>query len=146
MPPPPSASGFPGGENKTGGQPAATGASGGGSVLADQRLNALMVFGNETIKRAVRDLVAKLDVAPPEASSKVNVYYLENTDATEMAKVLDGVVKGMTAAATPTPATAGKPLRRHHPSTAARSPSPRTRPPIRWSSWPLPPTIPTLPR
>ena len=37
---------------------------------------------------------------PPEASSKVNVYYLENTDATEMAKVLEGVVRGLTAQAT----------------------------------------------
>lgn len=78
---------------------ASAGGGGGGSVLADQRLNALLVFGNESTKIAVRELVAKLDVAPPEASSKVNVYYLENTDATEMAKVLDGVVKGFTAQA-----------------------------------------------
>ena len=79
----------------------ATGSS--ASVMADQRLNALLVFGNETIKKAIRDMVAKLDMAPPEASSKINVYYLENTDATEMAKVLDGVVKGMT------PVTPGQP-------------------------------------
>jgi len=68
-------------------------------------LNALLVFGNENLKTAVRELVAKLDVAPPEASSKVNVYYLENTDATEMAKVLDGVIKGLSA--TPVPGTPG---------------------------------------
>ena len=43
---------------------------------------------------------------PPEASSKVNVYYLENTDATEMAKVLDGVVKGISAQATGQPGAA----------------------------------------
>ena len=90
------------------GKPAApaAGAAGGGtttSVLADQRLNALLVFGNDTIKQAIRELVAKLDVTPPEASSKVNVYYLENTDATEMAKVLDGVVKGISAQATSQP-------------------------------------------
>jgi len=89
-----------GSEAKPSGQPAATG-GGTGSVLADQRLNALLVFGNESTKKEVRELVAKLDVAPPEASSKVNVYYLENTDATEMAKVLDGVVKGISAQASP---------------------------------------------
>jgi general secretion pathway protein D len=89
-----------GGEAKPAGQPATAGGGGTGSVLADQRLNALLVFGNENVKSAVRELVAKLDVQPPEASSKVNVYYLENTDATEMAKVLDGVVKGITAQAT----------------------------------------------
>lgn len=76
-----------------------------GSVVHDQRLNALLVFGNENIKKAVREMVAKLDVAPPEASSKVNVYYLENTDATEMSKVLDGVVKGMSTAVPPGSAT-----------------------------------------
>jgi len=96
-----------GGEAKAPGQPTA-GAGVGGSVMADQRLNALLLFGNDSVKAAVREMVAKLDVAPPEASSKVNVYYLENTDATEMAKVLEGVVKGMTAAAT-TPGAAAAP-------------------------------------
>ncbi|HEX9078305.1 MAG TPA: type II secretion system secretin GspD, partial [Desulfuromonadaceae bacterium] len=82
-------------------RPGQTAAGGGslGSVLADQRLNALVVFGNQNIKQAIRELVAKLDVPPPESSSKVNVYYLENADATDLAKVLEGVVKGMTAAA-----------------------------------------------
>jgi len=47
----------------------------------------------------VREIVAKLDVPAPESSGKVNVYYLENTDATEMAKVLEGVIKGSTSAA-----------------------------------------------
>jgi len=75
------------------------------TVLADQRLNALLVFGSDSVKQEVRELVAKLDVQPPEASSKVNVYYLENSDATDMSKVLDGVIKGMTAAT----ATAGQP-------------------------------------
>jgi general secretion pathway protein D len=68
-----------------------------GSVLADQRLNALLVFGNDKIKSSIREMTAKLDVAPPEASGKINVYYLENTDATEMAKVLEGVIKGSAA-------------------------------------------------
>jgi general secretion pathway protein D len=89
-----------GSDAKPAGQPATASASSTGSVLADVRLNALLVFGNENVKTAVRELVAKIDVQPPEASSKVNVYYLENTDATEMAKVLDGVVKGITAQAT----------------------------------------------
>jgi general secretion pathway protein D len=88
-----------GSDTKPAGQPATAGGGIGASVLADQRLNALLVFGNENIKKAIRELVVKLDAVPPEASSKVNVYFLENTDATEMAKVLDGVVKGMTAAA-----------------------------------------------
>jgi general secretion pathway protein D len=102
-----------GSDSKSAGQPAAAAATAGGGnttgVFADQRLNALLIFGNETTKVAIRELVAKLDVAPPEAGSKVNVYYLENTDATEMAKVLDGVVKGISAQATTAAPGAGAP-------------------------------------
>jgi general secretion pathway protein D len=98
-----------GNESKTTGQPGAAAAPSGdlATILADQRLNALLVFGSDSVKQAVRGLVAKLDVPSPETSSKVNVYYLENTDATEMAKVLDGVIKGMSATATATAGQAG---------------------------------------
>lgn len=102
-----------GSDGKPGGQPATRGTGSTTSVLADQRLNALLIFGNEATKKAIRELVVKLDVAPPESSSKVNVYYLENTDATEMAKVLDGVVKGITAQPNTAPGAAasqGSPL------------------------------------
>jgi len=96
-----------GSDGKPGGQPPARGGVGAAtSVLADQRLNALLIFGSETTKKAIRELVEKLDVIAPEASSKVNVYYLENTDATEMAKVLDSVVKGIATQATPQPGAA----------------------------------------
>ena len=89
------------------GAPAGAGAAG---VLADVRLNALLVSGGEKIRKAVREMAATLDVLPPQTSSKVNVYYLENTDATEMAKVLEGVVKGMTTAAPGQPAAAASPF------------------------------------
>lgn len=89
-----------GSDTRPAGQPAAAAVIGSGTVLADQRLNALLVFGNDNVKKSVRELVEKLDVQLPETNSKVNVYYLENTDATEMAKVLDGVVKGISAQAT----------------------------------------------
>ena len=95
-----------GAEGKPGAPSAAAGGGSTTSVLADQRLNALLLFGNETTKKAIRELVEKLDVAAPEASSKVNVYYLENTDATEMAKVLDSVVKGIATQAAPQPGAA----------------------------------------
>ena len=81
-------------------------AAGGASVVADARLNALVVFGSDTVKEDVKRMVALLDVVPPTTSSKVNVYYLEHSDAAEVTKVLDGVVKG--SLATPPPA-AGAP-------------------------------------
>ncbi len=81
------------------GKPAAQGTTTGGIVVPDTRLNALVVFGSDQDKEDVKKLVALIDVVPPSTSSKVNVYYLENADATEVAKVLDGVVKGSAAAA-----------------------------------------------
>ena len=88
----------------TGGQAAASASAGAGVgvlVVPDTRLNALIIFGSDKDKDDIKQLIAMLDVVPPTSSSKVNVYYLENADATEVAKVLDGVVKG--SAAQPTP-------------------------------------------
>jgi general secretion pathway protein D len=80
-----------------------------GTVVADARLNALLVFGTDKDKEDVKKLVALLDVVPPTSSSKVNVYYLENADATDVAKVLEGVVKGAAAAAPQGAQTAAAP-------------------------------------
>ena len=71
----------------------------GSLIVPDTRLNALILFGSDKDKDDIKKLIATLDVVPPTSSSKVNVYYLENADATEVAKVLDGVVKGSAAAA-----------------------------------------------
>lgn len=83
---------------KTAGQQQA-GATFGASVIADSRLNAIFIFGSDKDKEEIRKFVTLIDVAPPTTSNKVNVYSLENADATEVAKVLDGVVKGASATA-----------------------------------------------
>ncbi|HYR02938.1 MAG TPA: type II secretion system secretin GspD, partial [Syntrophobacteria bacterium] len=72
-------------------------AGAGGIIIPDTRLNALIVFGSDKEKEDVKKLIALIDVVPPTSSSKVNVYYLEYADATDMAKVLDGVIKGWVA-------------------------------------------------
>ena len=83
------------------GQQPTAGAGVGVVVVPDTRLNALIIFGNDKDKGDIKQLIAMLDVVPPTTSSKVNVFYLENADATEVAKVLDGVVKGSAAAPAP---------------------------------------------
>src|SRR6185369_14958900 len=88
-----------GSKAKQPGQAAAS--SVGTTIVPDTRLNAILVFGAEKDKEEIRKLVALVDVAPPTSSGKVNVYYLENGDATDIAKVLDGVVKGSAAMAQP---------------------------------------------
>jgi general secretion pathway protein D len=81
------------------GQPVTAGT--GGLIVADSRLNALILFGSDKDKDDIKKLIALVDVVPPTTSSKVNVYYLENADATDVAKVLDGVVKGIVAGPVP---------------------------------------------
>jgi general secretion pathway protein D len=81
---------------KTTGQGISSGT--GALIVPDVRLNALVLFANDKVKEDIKKLIALVDVVPPTSSSKVNVYYLENADATDAAKVLDGVVKGITAA------------------------------------------------
>jgi general secretion pathway protein D len=74
-------------------------ATGGGIVIADTRLNALVIFGSDKDKEDIKRLVALIDVTPPTTSGKINVYFLEYADATEMVKVLDGFIKGSAAPA-----------------------------------------------
>ncbi|WP_369833306.1 type II secretion system secretin GspD [Geobacter sp. DSM 9736] len=85
------------GQGQAGGAAASAGT--GVLVVPDTRLNALIIFGSDRDKGDIKQLISMLDVVPPTTSSKVNVYYLENADATEVAKVLDGVVKGSAAQA-----------------------------------------------
>ena len=70
-----------------------------GVVIPEVRLNALIVFGTDKDKEDVKKLVALIDIVPPSTSSKINVYYLEYADATDVGKVLDGVVKGVSLSA-----------------------------------------------
>jgi len=58
------------------------------SVMADSRLNAVVLFGRPEENARHKEMIAALDAAAPEASSRVNVYYLENAEAAEVAKVL----------------------------------------------------------
>ena len=72
-------------------------ATGGGIVIPDTRLNALVLFGSDKDKEDIKRLIALVDVIPPTTSGKINVYFLEYADATEMVKVLDGFIKGAAA-------------------------------------------------
>ncbi|MRR33278.1 type II secretion system protein GspD [bacterium] len=72
----------------------------GGLLVPDTRLNALIIFGNEKDKTEIKKIIAMIDVPPPSSSSKINVYYLENADATDVSKVLEGMIKGTTSTGT----------------------------------------------
>lgn len=63
-------------------------------VSSEPRLNALVIFGDVETKQAVKRLIELLDVQPEGTKGRINVYFLENADAEELAKVLEGIVRG----------------------------------------------------
>ncbi|OGW36722.1 MAG: type II secretion system protein GspD [Nitrospirae bacterium RBG_13_39_12] len=66
------------------------------NVFADVRLNAVVLLADKQEKEAMKRIIALLDVPLPEATSKINVCFLEYADATELSKVLEGLITGDT--------------------------------------------------
>lgn len=73
-----------------------------GKVMPDARLNAIILYGSAEENARQRGIIAALDSPAPETSSKVSVYYLENAEAAEVAKVL-AALKGAGVPASPVP-------------------------------------------
>lgn len=69
------------------------------SVFADTRLNAVIMIAGKQEKESMKRMIAILDIPLPEATSKINVYFLEYADATELSKVLDGMISGISSQA-----------------------------------------------
>jgi general secretion pathway protein D len=57
-------------------------------IIPDDRTNSLVVVASGDDTREVRGLVAELDVPPPKGKGRINVVYLKNADAEEMAQTL----------------------------------------------------------
>jgi general secretion pathway protein D len=66
-----------------------------GKAVADQRLNAVVLFGDKGMRESMKSLIELLDVPSAESQGRINVYFLENADATELAKVIEGMIKGV---------------------------------------------------
>lgn len=64
-------------------------------VMSDSRLNALILIGSSYAKESIKKLIALLDIPQKDITGNIKVYFLENADAGELAKVLDSVVKGI---------------------------------------------------
>ncbi len=63
-------------------------------AVADQRLNAVVLFGDRGIRQSMKSLINLLDIKAPDALGRINIYFLENADASELEKVLDNILKG----------------------------------------------------
>jgi len=80
--------------------------------LPDARTNSVIVIGSPEIIADAADLIAKIDIPAPAGGGRINVYYLENADAEEVAKVLASLSEkrpGQTPGAPPAAARTGAP-------------------------------------
>lgn len=62
------------------------------AVMADDRLNAIIVLGNELFQNRVKNLVAQLDVESPPGRQEINVVYLNFANADDLAKVVNQIL------------------------------------------------------
>ncbi|NNF84809.1 MAG: type II secretion system secretin GspD [Deltaproteobacteria bacterium] len=65
----------------------------GPKFIPDTRTNILIVVAGQEAMADIEDLIVKLDIPTPENTGKINVYYLENADAEEVAKVLSSLTE-----------------------------------------------------
>ncbi|MGB8412987.1 MAG: type II secretion system secretin GspD [Candidatus Binatus sp.] len=99
--------GAPGGVRpQIGVAPSATGGAGTGyKVIPDERTNCLIVMAPPIQMREIQEIVAKLDVNPPMATSRIHVYRLKNAQALEMVQVLNTLLNGGGGPSTMSPTT-----------------------------------------
>ena len=83
----------------------ATGPSLGYKVIPDERTNCLIVMAPPLQMREIQDIVLKLDVVPPLATSRIHVYRLKNAQALEMVQVLNNLLNGGSGPTTLSPST-----------------------------------------
>lgn len=69
------------------------------NIVPDERMNALIAYGEGRDIDRLRSIVAQIDRPAPRGQGNVRVYKLEHADATELSDVLNGLVGKQTASA-----------------------------------------------
>ncbi len=64
-------------------------------VIADERINAIVIIGNDLYVSKVKNLVNQLDIESPPGRDELHVVYLKNADAEELAKVINNITKSV---------------------------------------------------
>ncbi|MDH5637245.1 MAG: type II secretion system secretin GspD [Nitrospinota bacterium] len=61
-------------------------------IISDERINAIIIVASKPATEKLMTLIDALDVPAPLGQGRINVYYLRNADAEDLAKVLTNVV------------------------------------------------------
>lgn len=85
--------------------PSARGPEGSFKIVPDERTNSLIVLAGPIQMRTIKELIAKLDVHPPNETARIRVYHLKNAQASEIVQVLNGLLGGSGAPSTLSPVT-----------------------------------------
>jgi general secretion pathway protein D len=83
-----------------------------GSLIPYPPTNSVIITDSVSNIRKIESLIRALDVAAPEGQGKINVYYLKNANAEEIAKLMQALVSRL-----PVPPPAGSPQAVHSPAT-----------------------------
>jgi general secretion pathway protein D len=78
------------------------------TMVADERTNVIVLLANEVDTLRIKQLIAMIDKEAPRGKGKIHVYYCENANAEELAKVLQEVPAQQTGA--PAKGKAGAPI------------------------------------
>jgi len=62
--------------------------------ISESRTNTIIALAPKELIPQIDEMIRKLDVPTPENVGKINVYYLENADAEELAGVLNNLISG----------------------------------------------------
>jgi len=60
-------------------------------IIPDERTNSIVLVANAEDTATIKNVIHDLDVPAPKGKGKINVYYLKNADAEEIAKVLTDI-------------------------------------------------------
>lgn len=85
--------------------PVSSGPSNSFKVIPDERTNSLIVLAAPLQMRDIKDVIAKLDIVPPNVTSRIHVYRLKNAQALEMVQVMNNLLNGGGAPTTLSPTT-----------------------------------------
>ena len=85
--------------------PSSTGGGTGYKVIPDERTNSLIVLAPPMQMREIQEIVSKLDITPPNSTSRIHVYRLKNAQALEMVQVLNNLLNGGSGPTTLSPTT-----------------------------------------
>jgi len=69
-------------------------------IVPDERTNALIILASEDDTQKIKHLIALLDKAIPRDKGNIHVYYLQNANAEDLAKVLTSIPSKQTKAST----------------------------------------------